>query len=774
MHQYGRRSKKNCMKILYFTDVHATGKSPQSRIDSFPVAIKNKLNDVKEMIIKHNVNLVIIGGDLFHTDVVANKFASDIIKIMKSWNKTIYVVPGNHDISGYNLSTLEHSTLGILESSGVIKTLTRKTPIIGTLGGIKIAIEGQEYCVDIDKEPSNYNKKIQADFNILFAHGMLQPKPILNSISHVVIKDIPEPADITFCGHDHVGWGCIENNGKYFFNCGCVGRVDCSVGMRKHIPCVLLIDINSTDKDSKPNVDIQSIPFPSAKPFDEVFDVTKISKTDNIYKNSFTDFVNMINNSKISNKLDQLEYIDEMLKDGLIDNDISESCKSYIEDSKKNIGSTNITSYNKIADNIYIKSIALKNFMSHKDSIIEFDSGFNAILGSNNAGKSSILTALNWVLYDTPKGIDFLRTGSKTCEVKVTFSNGTYIRKTKNKNNGAYYVFDNTSSDEKVFKGYGNNLPMDIVNVHQMPKVSLYKDKEISLNYGSQLEGIFLVNASSSEKAEALGKLTGADIIDNAISNVATDLREVDKKYKTLTKENKVLIEDKDKALTVLDKHTEVVKEYNNALGRLKNDNAIVTTISKMKKTENSILSLKQMLSSSIQASSKLSESNAIFDESFKILSSILCIKKTKQEINSIAFNLSKEKEIVKKFSNKDTIVDTVTIEKILSYTKEKATANKIKNDLIKLKENIKHLPTCSEDVKIIYSIKEYVKIVDEINKLSCKLNFEKNNIDKLMHNINDINANIKKLYDYLHENGVCPTCNRTLDEKSLNFIMNK
>ena len=51
MHQYGRRSKKNCMKILYFTDVHATGKSPQSRIDSFPVAIKNKLNDVKEMII---------------------------------------------------------------------------------------------------------------------------------------------------------------------------------------------------------------------------------------------------------------------------------------------------------------------------------------------------------------------------------------------------------------------------------------------------------------------------------------------------------------------------------------------------------------------------------------------------------------------------------------------------------------------------------------------------------------------------------------------------
>lgn len=762
------------MKILYFTDVHATGKSPQSRIDSYPMAIKNKLMDVKKMINDNGVNLVVIGGDLFHTDIVANKFTNDIIRILKTWNKTIYVVPGNHDLCGYNISTLEHSTLGILESSGVIKLLTRDKPIIGTLGGIKIAIEGQEYCVDIDEDANNYNKKVVADFNILFAHGMLQPKPILNSISHVLINDIPNPADITFCGHDHVGWGCVESNGKYFLNGGCVGRVDCSSGMKKHIPSAYLIDINKTAKDKTPNIDIKSIPFPSAKPFNEIFDINKISDSDNIYKDNFTNFIKTINNSQISNKLDQMDYINDMLDKGIIDTKIAESCKFYIEESKKSINSTNITSYNKLADNIYIKSISLKNFMSHKDSIVEFDSGFNTILGANNSGKSSILTALNWVFYDIPKGIEFLRTGSTTCEVKVVFSNGTYIRKTRTKTTGTYYIFDNTSADEKVFKGYGNNLPMDIVNIHQMPKVNLYKDKEESLNYASQLDGIFLLDTSPSEKAEALGKLTGADIIDDAITKVASETRNVEKEYKTLNKENKIITEEKNEAFNKLDIYIKNAEEYSKALEIVKTNYSIISLYNEVSELESNIITLKEEVLKTKKTSSIINRNKIIFNNAINILSIIAYIKKLQQEVNSISSDLNNEKKLIDIYSNKKTNINTEIADDILLYYKEKLKYNQLHRDFVVLKENIKAFPSDLEYLEIVTYLKEYIDLTKENSIILNNLNNEKMCIEKYKNNIISIDNNINKLHDYLHENGVCPTCNRALDEKSLEYIMNK
>jgi len=47
-----------------------------------------------------------------------------------------------------------------------------------------------------------------------------------------------------------------------------------------------------------------------------------------------------------------------------------------------------------------LKKIGLKNFKSHKNSIIEFNEGFNIIVGPNGAGKSSIIEALVLALYD--------------------------------------------------------------------------------------------------------------------------------------------------------------------------------------------------------------------------------------------------------------------------------------------------------------------------------------------------------------------------------------
>jgi DNA repair protein SbcC/Rad50 len=70
-----------------------------------------------------------------------------------------------------------------------------------------------------------------------------------------------------------------------------------------------------------------------------------------------------------------------------------------------------------------IRSVTLKNFKIHADRFYEFQPGTNAICGENGAGKTSILEAIAWVLFDHSdytRG-ELIRMGSKSAQVAVSF-----------------------------------------------------------------------------------------------------------------------------------------------------------------------------------------------------------------------------------------------------------------------------------------------------------------------------------------------------------------
>ncbi len=70
-----------------------------------------------------------------------------------------------------------------------------------------------------------------------------------------------------------------------------------------------------------------------------------------------------------------------------------------------------------------IRSVSLKNFKIHSDQFYEFQPGTNAICGENGAGKTSILEAIAWVLFDHSdytRG-ELIRMGSKSAQVAVSF-----------------------------------------------------------------------------------------------------------------------------------------------------------------------------------------------------------------------------------------------------------------------------------------------------------------------------------------------------------------
>jgi len=95
---------------------------------------------------------------------------------------------------------------------------------------------------------------------------------------------------------------------------------------------------------------------------------------------------------------------------------------------------------------MYITAVELENIKSHVDSKFSFPPGKIAIRGENGAGKTSIIEAIAWALFDNLeyKKEEFIRRGEKKGSVRVTFESALDERRycVFRDTETAYYVFD--------------------------------------------------------------------------------------------------------------------------------------------------------------------------------------------------------------------------------------------------------------------------------------------------------------------------------------------
>ncbi|PRX31016.1 exonuclease SbcC [Orenia metallireducens] len=171
-----------------------------------------------------------------------------------------------------------------------------------------------------------------------------------------------------------------------------------------------------------------------------------------------------------------------------------------------------------------IKSIELINFQSHENSKLNLDQGLNVITGPSDQGKSAIIRALRWVLYNEPRGSDFIRHGKKKCQVGIELSNGFKIirKRTPSKNR---YILITPEGEEHVFEKVGSGVPEEILEIHGMRKIYLGTDDETTLNIDYQLEGAFLLTDSGSIRAKTLGRLINVHVVDVAIQSTTRDIK---------------------------------------------------------------------------------------------------------------------------------------------------------------------------------------------------------------------------------------------------------
>lgn len=190
----------------------------------------------------------------------------------------------------------------------------------------------------------------------------------------------------------------------------------------------------------------------------------------------------------------------------------------------------------------HIAGIVIENFQSHVKSELDFSKGLNVIVGPSDNGKSAVLRAIRWALYNEPRGSDFVRSGARECRVTVTMSDGVEITRelllTKSGGSGrSRYVVRVPGEEQQVFEGFGIEVPAEVIRAHGMPQVLLDTDKHVSLSFGSQLEGPFLMAETGSFRARAIGRLLGVHVVDAAMRNTQRDMRTVKGEVGRLEKE---------------------------------------------------------------------------------------------------------------------------------------------------------------------------------------------------------------------------------------------
>ena len=165
-----------------------------------------------------------------------------------------------------------------------------------------------------------------------------------------------------------------------------------------------------------------------------------------------------------------------------------------------------------------ITSLHIQNFQSHPDTKLEFDPGVNVIVGSSDSGKTAIIRALRWAVWNKPLGDAFRSDwgGDTSVTAFLDFGAGS-VERFKGKGGDRYAVWKEGQLDETKLKAFGTTPPEEVDR--------LFNIKELNLQ--SQLDSPFLLSQSAGEVARYFNRIARIDQIDSSMQTVERWVRKI-------------------------------------------------------------------------------------------------------------------------------------------------------------------------------------------------------------------------------------------------------
>ncbi len=379
-----------------------------------------------------------------------------------------------------------------------------------------------------------------------------------------------------------------------------------------------------------------------------------------------------------------------------------------------------------------ILSVDLKDFLSHRESKIDFEDGLIAIVGPNGAGKSSIVDAIAYALVNeaVSRNInkrELIRKGARAASVKLHFTIG-----------GKEYVVERKISDGIIAS---DATLYEVVSREGREQYRILAKKINAVN--KVIEQIFEMNKDVMKEIVFVpqGRLT--EIIDMSRSQ----RRDFAKKL--------LKINDMDRAYArILEALREFESETNNIMLEYEK---IKTKVSEMKKKKNELTKLKQELEI------KMKENEEVQHKLSEMLEELSHLESKREKYISLILEKKNKEETLRRLKDEKKLYERELSQ--LPYTDPKEVSERMHqlDELLKKEEEVR------EQLNIIIQIENLERRIetlekdeeriekllrqreDEISKIE-KLEHEREEIRKKLERARELSTEVKRLRKALSE----------------------
>lgn len=239
------------MKLLVTGDWHYRANPPRSRADDFQSTLNAKLHEVGQIAYDHDVEAIIVPGDVFDSPSPAYSTLTSLERIIKDNGRQVWAVPGNHDEHAHSLESLERTAYGHLAATGMIRDLAASPAEMDT-----VTVSGTGFSADTDTDVSDYlipERKDDAkdSVRIHVAHGMLLERAPGFEMRYTLLEDVakhPDCPDVLVVGHEHLGFGVrriprVKGGELVAINPGALARLSAHPGEIERMPQVCLLEV---------------------------------------------------------------------------------------------------------------------------------------------------------------------------------------------------------------------------------------------------------------------------------------------------------------------------------------------------------------------------------------------------------------------------------------------------------------------------------------------------------------------------------------------------
>lgn len=363
----------------------------------------------------------------------------------------------------------------------------------------------------------------------------------------------------------------------------------------------------------------------------------------------------------------------------------------------------------------YIRKVVIENFQSHEYTELEYDPALNVIVGPSDQGKSAIIRAIKWVLFNEPRGAEFIRHGAKLARVTLMMGNGYNIVRERSASKNRYTVTD-PEGNSSVYEGFGNEVPEEARKAHGISKVTIDTDSSVSLNLGEQLEGPFLISETGSVRARAIGRLTGVHIIDKAIRGCLIDLKRENQIADDGKKELDI-IEENLKTYDDLEKLEKMIGESEKTAKLIE---ALINKVSLLEKQRNSLRQIEYEINETEKAAKKtvnLDKTEAIINKLYDKTRILAELDSHRAKLSIVNYELKTQKEILEKTVNVPHMKDRAAVldEKAGMLVQLEKMGKSLKSIDTSIIEGNKYLIKVSQEIE--QAIKDYEKELRRASK---------------------------------------------------------